>query len=1035
MGFVPGDKVLWYGGDGSSVGGITTENEYCVYNNSVRCSQLYIALTNLGWTMDNTIGGGVDNIEKALTTKQPKILVIPQMELGTAGTGGDPDALPDVEVDIIYEFVNDNGNGLVIMDGNDTDGYNYERVQNKVLKRLNTGIYIQSDVVRDDDNYWGATGNVWQIYADVDVTTSIGAGYQTATGKTTIGLYNVCSLAPKGNYEIGVTISPPYREGFVGGTLIYNVTVINAGWLADNYTLSILDNIWTATLSATTLLNVDPAESRSLTITVNIPSGASIGDNDNIRLRTTSGNAVPTKSVDRWFMATASNRIRPGWEDSGVDENEPTLNSGSEIFGEVTSRDNGMTNWRDARTWMKFDLRAIPSPVSIKPGNWTADTLQARLFAYCTSFYFGGTPGENVRCYMVDNDNWGEMTITWSNQPPLPTDNYTTTKVTREGSAVSVSPWGWYSWDVTQLIREKLKRVPRENFASFCLRAEVEGAAYPDNFTYSFDMMNLPENRYHAYIVIGYDVNIWATPENEEGHPSATLKYRCSVQNTGSFVDNFDLSVAENVWQATLDTATLSSVQPMGIGTATLSVGVPVGATPGVDNDNITVRATSDGYASEDDNYWVIAKASTRITPVEDTSTRARTSLENAIYASATSIYIGRYQDYPQRGWLKFDLRAENVVSIQRARLNLYCYSYIKGGTGAALRVYGVGDSWNEDNLSWSNQSTTLGSPLDSAVVLENGRWLSLDVTSFVTSQKSIDNVVSFCVVDLLENVVPDHAAIMESKEYYLENLWAYLTVESTALENEVKVSVDPVVQGDRGGRVDNYLITVSNKGTSEKTYNLTIENTQTWTWTLDSSSLVVPAGENRTTWLRVTIPSAAAVCTIDNLTITATNASNSSENDVTRCYAHRGEVDFKLGTLYKLRAYFKLYVRDNSGGLIMYFYDYDNVRENAALPPATVWSIVPYNLDNDLIGTIDIPHVGGIGVKKVKLFLVRFSENVMVKGWVIVRDDLWTRIMGIRGEWPYASVPARDNLWKELMAIRGQWPYAPTVRDPVWVG
>jgi len=266
------------------------------------------------------------------------------------------------------------------------------------------------------------------------------------------------------------------------------------------------------------------------------------------------------------------------------------------------------------------------------------------------------------------------------------------------------------------------------------------------------------------------------------------------------------------------------------------------------------------------------------------------------------------------------------------------------------------------------------------------------------------------------------------------------LTLQPPGAPENVRVYVNPISQGDRGGRVDNYIITVSNKGTSEKTYNLTIENTENWPWALDNASLTVPAGENRTTMLHVTIPSAAAVCTVNKITITVEAALNPSENDVTRCYAQRGEVDFKLGTcwlgLYQLRANFKLRVRDNSGGLRMYFYNYDNVQENASLPPAVVWSTTPYYLDNDVMGVIYTPHVGGLGVKKAKLFLVDTENNVIskVKGWVTIRTDLWELLMEIRGKWPYASSGERDNLWKELMSIRGQWPNAPTTRDPVWI-
>lgn len=47
------------------------------------------------------------------------------------------------------------------------------------------------------------------------------------------------------------------------------------------------------------------------------------------------------------------------------------------------------------------------------------------------------------------------------------------------------------------------------------------------------------------------------------------------------------------------------------------------------------------------------------------------------------------------------------------------------------------------------------------------------------------DKIVGFCLVDLGENVPPDHAAGFESKEWSNKDLWPYLEVEGNLIKVE----------------------------------------------------------------------------------------------------------------------------------------------------------------------------------------------------------------------------------------------------------
>jgi len=254
---VPGaENVLWYG---------ETDIDYNVYNDAARCSDLVLSLKlEYGYRLDNTIDGAFTEITAGLLAGY-NILVIPQFELGAAGTGGNPDNLPDVVVETIENFVRAGG-GLLIMDGGDYSGYNFCRVQNKVLSTLDMGVYFQSDGTCDDVNRWGFN---YEIYADVDNTTAIGSAYQSATAQLQA-------------YKVAVGISPTYLGGMPGVTLRYTVKITNTGQRDDNYTLTVTDTkSWSLDISPTEL-SVAYGKSGVATLKVRIPSGASPGAEDNI---------------------------------------------------------------------------------------------------------------------------------------------------------------------------------------------------------------------------------------------------------------------------------------------------------------------------------------------------------------------------------------------------------------------------------------------------------------------------------------------------------------------------------------------------------------------------------------------------------------------------------------------------------------------------------------------------------------------------------------------------------------------------------
>jgi len=541
---VPGaENVLWYEG-------------YNVYNGTTQCSDLIAALTQKGPYF--IVGDNTTPITPILLEPYD-ILVIPQLELGAPGTGGDPNLLPDNDVETIEDFVRAGG-GLLIMEGGDTLGYNYCKVQNKILRSLDMNIYFQSDTVEDDVNNWEEN---WEITADIDNTTNIGSAYQNLTGKTEIGLYSVCSLQSK--YAVLISISPKHRDGFPGGMLSFTVNVRNIGSYDDNYTLIVSENVWRAELSENRLENVQPCSGwRQVTLSVIIPENALLCTEDDIVI-TAISQAENAVSDNANCIAHAAKRVSPTTEDSTTKGGAGLENTTWGWDYIIAGRYLDGPSWG----WLKFDLRAIPSLDNI---------ARANLYLYCHDI---SDLGAVVRCHCVDNDDWSEATINWSNKPPI--GGVLDTRSVYEGGR-------WYSWDVTDFVREQFAL---DNKASLCL-VDLGENVTPDHYALmeskEFDNVSL-----WSYLEIenqtpARDVRVYVEPVFKGGSVGWTENYIVTVVNKGTQDDTYTLENVDNSgWQLSLDNASLF-VRAGENKQTTLHVQIPSGSVGTLDT--ITVKAT-----------------------------------------------------------------------------------------------------------------------------------------------------------------------------------------------------------------------------------------------------------------------------------------------------------------------------------------------------------------------------------------------------------------------------------------------------------
>ncbi|KUO39611.1 MAG: hypothetical protein AVW06_03485 [Hadesarchaea archaeon DG-33-1] len=264
---VPGaENVLWY--------------ENSVYNNTAQCSQL---IDNLG-TWGYTIWGDDRPLDTSGLLDNVDILVIPQLQMGDDYIGGDPAMLPNSWVSAIDSFVT-GGGGLLIMEGSDCLGWNFCRVQNKILDALGFNWWFQHDEVGDTVDNWYEW---WSPIAYVDPTTAIGSAYKGTTGTENIGLYAVCSLVELPlTFSVNVSVAPAFQSGLPGENLEYTVTVRNLSNVDDNYDLIVQDTEnWS--LSIDQSIMVPSLENRTTLLTVTIPEDATGCTSDNVTVNATS---------------------------------------------------------------------------------------------------------------------------------------------------------------------------------------------------------------------------------------------------------------------------------------------------------------------------------------------------------------------------------------------------------------------------------------------------------------------------------------------------------------------------------------------------------------------------------------------------------------------------------------------------------------------------------------------------------------------------------------------------------------------------
>jgi hypothetical protein len=495
--------ILFYEGHAMYYRVSVPYNPYSTSDNS--CARWADNMTQRGWTVTYT-----DNvpITSTLFENNPGIFYLDTIEVGYPFEAS--------EIEALSNYVR-GGGSLWMGAQSDYKSYGYFDNMNWVLDNLQTGIKLQDDEIRDDVNNFGGNFYAPRMY----LTNHEANDLQ--------------------NYGITVMSDPTYGVGLPGSTLTYKLLLTPTGIENDNIDLTATSDAgWGYSFSVNPVPVVTGSEGTFDNLTVTIPDNAPYSIQDNITVVATSHHDI-TKTDNLLVTAYSATWIQPSADDAQVVENVPTR-----IYGGSTNMYVGSstTGYKNERSYLKFDLRQ-----GLPTSNYTVDNIKsAYLYLYC--FAGNGYIGKNIQIFQT-LDNWDEEHITWNENQPAPGTLIATENISQIDN--------WYAIDVTAYVKAQYSG---DKIVSFCMKAQTEGLASPDNFSYGFDTKEYDDPTLGTFIVFGVRPVASKFFENAGG-PGDNVGVRAVVNNRGAVVDNYEVTIStQDGWTISPTSTTLLNVLP-----------------------------------------------------------------------------------------------------------------------------------------------------------------------------------------------------------------------------------------------------------------------------------------------------------------------------------------------------------------------------------------------------------------------------------------------------------------------------------------
>lgn len=269
------------------------------------------------------------------------------------------------------------------------------------------------------------------------------------------------------------------------------------------------------------------------------------------------------------------------------------------------------------------------------------------------------------------------------------------------------------------------------------------------------------------------------------------------------------------------------------------------------------------------------------------------------IYPVADIYAFGKYS----RSQLKFDIstipHGAEIISAE-----LWLYRLVEESWDGNITVYRVDNQIWDETISakeFNAQTLTDGENLENKFMSHG--WDNIDVfdqmkvdyeakhvyTSFRLRWAGDNGSEPSGAIDdglflVIQSEIDNLGVFFWSSEYV--GYHPYLKVVYLQ-PHAVSVSISPIYQSGKPGETLEYTVTVTNTGSLDDNYILTVGDNAGWGPALSDNLLEVPAGENTQTTLSVTVPANALGCSNDNLIITATSRTDNTVSDSDSCIAH----------------------------------------------------------------------------------------------------------------------------------------------------
>jgi len=871
-------KILWYEGYG-----VFDQN----YKSS--CTELVTWLVNKGYDTNNIVV--TEDPIALISLDQYDILMLPQLQLGLEALGGENRLIPTADYTAMSNFVKVSGKGLLVLEGGDYSGsgptgHNYYRVSGALVNNIETGMYFQPDQIRDGSNY--------KISFNVLAGHWIGDTYRSEYGTTCV-ISTACSLTTTpepSRAGIAVDLSESFKYGAPGETLSYTVTVVNGGTVTDSYTLSATSSIWgTAELSTYRLTNVAPGISCTVSLTITIP--------------------------------TSKSRAAPP---------SPTV-----ITVTATSDFNS-----SVKRSIKGSAHVAPLPVNPQLGSWKLVQNSPRLMNYGTGVWAAGeniyilnnytsiygtpsdvttyTKGEYFMCYNTSTGYWYDLAY-----PKITLKNAAHNMCWDHGNYIYAVPGGAYSdaqrkvvylfcrYNIATNTWEFLPRTPMWQGPGDSLVWVQSGAN-----EYIYAWLGTTSNGGGG----GMAAELWRFNISTMSWDSNFLKHVRGYTAYGQVADseqrdngygaddgcNLVWTGGDNIY---FTPGSYNETLPKDQERIFLRYSIqgntftPLASPPDTGNGGID-DCGSMVYPGSGDYIYVIKGGDDA--PQGGGSTPSvifwRYKISNNIWETLTPLSYGVGDvngcriGYAGGGKIYYWVGPNNAVSGGSSNRGLYVYGTEAAGVDVSapqsensaasgkivtfnVTVKNTGTVSDTFDLTVSDNAVPTWSPsiLPTSITLGAGASgiATLSVTIPAGTADGASDRITVTATSQADTSVKDNVSCI------------------ARCENPpgVEVYISPSSKSGQPGSTLTYTVTVKNTSVtpSSTTYSLTTADnaSPSWSRTISPTSLTVPAGENRTATLSVTIHSSAQNGASDTVRVTATGGGVSAQNSCIATVSSRG--------------------------------------------------------------------------------------------------------------------------------------------------